>query len=222
VSAPRPIVCLLLVVAAATGCGSSEGTAATVDEKSVSHEDVVEELRAIRANDAYLEAIEGSGVAVLGSAEDSFDTAFVAHFEPVRAPEEDVHRLLALHHVEHGVAASRPARQLEIGLADENLELFLLLRGESGCRLVVPDLLLFLGRLLRQYGRHEETGEDGSERAIPDWAGTGRCNTGLQYPATPRASAIRPPRAYLHALDYSSRRRSARCGHCPPTWTAAT
>ena len=70
-----------LVVAAVVvgaGGGSSTGPAATVDGETITHQQVVDELRAIRSNTAYLQAVEGSGVSVLGGAEDTFDTAFVA------------------------------------------------------------------------------------------------------------------------------------------------
>ena len=42
-------------------CGSDEGAAAIVDGTEITHQDVVDELVAIRGNDAYLQAVEGSG-----------------------------------------------------------------------------------------------------------------------------------------------------------------
>ena len=53
---------------------------------------------------------------------------------------EHVHGLLALDHVEHRVAATGTRRQLEIGLADENLQQLFLRRGFLGG-------LFFLGLL---------------------------------------------------------------------------
>lgn len=78
VSAVRRIAGLLLVVLAAAACGSDEGTAAVVDGTSITHQDVVDELVAIRGNETYVEAVESQGGPVLGTIEDSFDTAFVA------------------------------------------------------------------------------------------------------------------------------------------------
>jgi hypothetical protein len=51
-----------------------------------------------------------------------------------------VDRLFALHHVEHRVPAPGTARQLEVWLADENLQQFFLRRGFLGG-------LFFLGLL---------------------------------------------------------------------------
>ena len=79
----RRIAGLLFVVVLA-GCGSSEGVAATVDDATVSHQDIVDELRAIQGNGAYLDGIQRGGGRVLGEAEDSFDTAFVASQLSVR------------------------------------------------------------------------------------------------------------------------------------------
>jgi hypothetical protein len=78
VSPVRRIAGLLVLVLAAGACGSDEGAAATVDGTPITHQQVVDELVAIRENDTYLQAVEGSGATVVGTTEDSFDTAFVA------------------------------------------------------------------------------------------------------------------------------------------------
>ena len=80
----RRIAGLVFVSVAAGACGSSDGVAAAVDGSTITHEEVVDELRAIRANGAYLEAVEGTGQSVLGTEQDSFDTAFVASQLSVR------------------------------------------------------------------------------------------------------------------------------------------
>lgn len=70
---------LLVAAAAALGsCGSSTNPAATVDGTVIRQQDVVDELEAIRANGAYVGAIEGAGARVLGEEDDAFDSAFVA------------------------------------------------------------------------------------------------------------------------------------------------
>jgi len=76
----RAIVPLaVLALAAAAGCGTDEGTrpAATVDGIEISQQDVVDELEAIRGNEAYLEQAQTQAT-VLGDEEGTFDTAFVA------------------------------------------------------------------------------------------------------------------------------------------------
>ena len=72
-----------LVALAALGllaaCGDDEPEpAAVVDGTEISQQDVVDELEAIAANGAYLEALEGRGIDVLGEGEGDFTTAFAA------------------------------------------------------------------------------------------------------------------------------------------------
>lgn len=77
----RLLVPLAVVAAAALGlaaCGESTRPAAVVDGRTISQQDVVDELEAIRTNTGYVEAIEGSGGTVLGEEDDAFDSAFVA------------------------------------------------------------------------------------------------------------------------------------------------
>ena len=75
----------VLVLAAAAGCGDDEGgrPAATVDGIEITQQDVVDELEAIRGNEAYLEQIQ-TRVTVLGEDEGTFDTAFVAQLLGIR------------------------------------------------------------------------------------------------------------------------------------------
>ena len=81
---PRRLLLLLVTAAALLGCGSSGRPAAVVDGTEISQEDVVDELEAIRGNETYLQAIEGTGQAVLGEEADAFDSAFVAEQLAVR------------------------------------------------------------------------------------------------------------------------------------------
>lgn len=74
----RRLAALALVAVAATACSSSSGVAASVDGRTISHDDVVAELEAIRANEPYVASIEGTGESVLGTSEDAFNAAFVA------------------------------------------------------------------------------------------------------------------------------------------------
>ena len=68
----------VLALAAVAGCGDDEARpAATVDGIEISQQDVVDELEAIRGNEAYLEQAQ-SRTTVLGEDEGTFDTAFVA------------------------------------------------------------------------------------------------------------------------------------------------
>ena len=75
----------LAATALLAACGDSTGggPAAVVNGIEISQEDVVDELEAIRGNTAYLEAYEASAVQggapiIQGTADDTFNTAFVA------------------------------------------------------------------------------------------------------------------------------------------------
>lgn len=78
VSALRRLAALGLLVTAAAACGSRSGEAAVVDGRTITHDDVVAELEAIRGNEDYLRAYELAGATVLGETEGAFDAAFVA------------------------------------------------------------------------------------------------------------------------------------------------
>jgi foldase protein PrsA len=83
---PRRRLLLLTALAAAAllACGSDGRPAATVDGTEITQQQVVDELEAIRGNDTYVAAIEGTGQTVLGAEDDAFDSAFVAEQLAVR------------------------------------------------------------------------------------------------------------------------------------------
>jgi hypothetical protein len=76
----RRLAALTAAAAAAllVGCGDDDEPAARVGRTTISQDDVVGELEAIAANRGYVETIESAGGRVLGDAEDTFDTTFVA------------------------------------------------------------------------------------------------------------------------------------------------
>jgi foldase protein PrsA len=84
---PRRLLAVPVVAALAlSACGDSTRPAATVDGTSITQQDVVDELEAIRDNTTYVDAIEGGGAGqpVLGEEEDAFNSAFVAEQLAVR------------------------------------------------------------------------------------------------------------------------------------------
>lgn len=81
---PRRALLAVLPVLALAACGDDPRPAAVIDGTEISQQQVVDELEAIRANTTYLEAVEGSGQAVLGEADDAFDSAFVAEQLSIR------------------------------------------------------------------------------------------------------------------------------------------
>src|SRR5689334_8242922 len=74
----------VLVLAAGAGCADDEGAApaATANGIEITSQEVVDELEAIRGNEAYLarteEQLSAQGMAVVGEEADTFDSAFVA------------------------------------------------------------------------------------------------------------------------------------------------
>lgn len=73
-----------LALAAGAGCADEDGTvpAATANGVEISSQEVVDELEAIRGNDAFLaqteEQLAAQGLGVVGDDEGTFDSAFVA------------------------------------------------------------------------------------------------------------------------------------------------
>lgn len=79
-STARPLVALLALVAVLTAaCGSATPYAAKVNGTTIAQSVIEDELRAIRDNDAYVDAIEGqAGLTVRGSGSGTVDAGFVA------------------------------------------------------------------------------------------------------------------------------------------------
>lgn len=80
----RRLLALSAAALVLLACGSSTRPAAVVDGTEISQQAVVDELEAIRGNEIYLQAIEGTGQPVLGDEADAFDSAFVAEQLAVR------------------------------------------------------------------------------------------------------------------------------------------
>jgi parvulin-like peptidyl-prolyl isomerase len=68
---------LVLLVVLATACGSASPYAARVNDKTISEDALVGELRSIAANEAYLKQVE-SQQQVKGTGQGTFDSAFTA------------------------------------------------------------------------------------------------------------------------------------------------
>ncbi|CAN5149740.1 hypothetical protein BH18ACT4_BH18ACT4_05110 [soil metagenome] len=86
------LACLVLI---ASACGDDEvRPAAVVNGDEIAQQDVVDDLRALEANDDYVEGVEGSGGAVRGSSAGTFDAAFAAAVLNQRIQELLVHQEL--------------------------------------------------------------------------------------------------------------------------------
>lgn len=72
-----PVAMALLVVVSASACSSAGTYAARVDGRSISEDDLLDELRAIASNARYLEQLEAEQP-VLGSGQGTFDSTFTA------------------------------------------------------------------------------------------------------------------------------------------------
>lgn len=90
----RLLVATLVAVSLfATGaCKSAEPYAAKVNGVTLSKADLDAELKAIKGNEQYLEALEGSGVSVSGTGTGTFDSAFVARVLTRRIYLELIHQ----------------------------------------------------------------------------------------------------------------------------------
>lgn len=75
----RLLVCLLALVAlAGVACGNLQAYAAIVNGTRIPQKDVDEELKAIKANTKYLDALDPSRKQILGSGNNTFNSQFTA------------------------------------------------------------------------------------------------------------------------------------------------
>jgi parvulin-like peptidyl-prolyl cis-trans isomerase-like protein len=90
---------LALVAIVAAGCGSLQPYAAIVNSHRIPQHDVDNELKAIRGNARYLDAIDPSRKQILGSGTDTFNADFTAQILTRRIYYELVHDEIARRHL---------------------------------------------------------------------------------------------------------------------------
>jgi parvulin-like peptidyl-prolyl cis-trans isomerase-like protein len=112
----RLFVCLLALVAVlGVACGSLEPYAAIVNSHRIPQKDVDNELKAIRGNARYLDAIDPSRRQILGSGTNTFNADFTAQILTRRIYYELVHDELERRHLVVTDKDLTAARQTVIG-----------------------------------------------------------------------------------------------------------
>jgi parvulin-like peptidyl-prolyl isomerase len=111
----RPLACLLallaLVAVVAAGCGSLQPYAAIVNGHRVAQRDVDAELKAIRGNAKYLDAIDPTRKQILGSGTNTFNADFTAQILTRRIYYELVHDEVQRRHLQVAAKDLTAARQ---------------------------------------------------------------------------------------------------------------
>ena len=98
-------------------CGEESTSAATVNDVEISQDDLVAELEAIGANDAYVAMQEEGGQSIFGSEEGTFDTEFVSQILRLRILYSVVDAELD----ERGVEAADACREAGTSLAEQSV-----------------------------------------------------------------------------------------------------
>lgn len=121
----RRLFCILAATVAAlalAGCASLEGYAAKVNGVRISKDELEDELKAILANEKYLERIDqgapgqGAGGRVRGAGNDTFTTTFTAALLDRRISLELIHQEVLRRKLVPTDAQRQAARQQVVGL----------------------------------------------------------------------------------------------------------
>ena len=98
-------------------CGDESASAATVNGVEISQDDLITELEAIEANEAYVDLQEGNGQTIFGSEEGTFATDFVSQILRLRI----LYSVVGAELDERGVEADDACREAATALAEQSV-----------------------------------------------------------------------------------------------------